>query len=150
VTTWEGDSGYWVSDDPARLDVDRVHEWLVTQSYWAQGRSRQTTEKAIAGSLNLGLYDAGGTQVGFCRWVTDGATFAWLCDVFVEPSHRGRGGGVFLVRAATEHPDVRGLRLLLGTKDAHSLYARFGFRSPVHPERMMEVRPDLVPPSSSP
>jgi hypothetical protein len=99
MTVWEGPHGYWVSDETARLDVDLVHTWLSTQSYWAQGRSRRTTEKAISRSLNLGLFDAGGTQVGFCRWVTDGATFAWLCDVFVEPGQRGRGGGVFLVRS---------------------------------------------------
>jgi GNAT superfamily N-acetyltransferase len=147
VTTWQGPNGYWVSDDTSLIDVDLVHEWLTTQSYWAQNRSRPTMEKAISHSLNLGLYEQGGAQVGFCRWVTDGATFAWLCDVFVEPGQRGQGAGVFLVQIATEHPEVRGLRFLLGTKDAHTLYSRFGFAAPVHPERMMEVRPDLAPPS---
>jgi GNAT superfamily N-acetyltransferase len=80
--------------------------------------------------------------------VTDGATFAWLCDVFVDPNHRGHGLGTFLIRIATEHPEVRGLRFLLGTKDAHGLYAKFGFDAPVHPGRLMEVRPDLTPPAS--
>ena len=148
MTAWNGPDGYWVSDDADLLDVDLVHEWLSTLSYWAEGRPRQTTQKAIARSLNLGLYDANGAQAGFCRWVTDGATFGWLCDVFVDPGHRGHGLGVFLVRVATGHPEVQGLRFLLGTKDAHELYRKFGFDSPVHPERLMEVRPDLAGPAS--
>ena len=148
MTVWEGPNGYRVSDEVDRLDVAQVHRWLSKESYWAQGRPRAITEKAISRSLNLGLFDATGTQAGFCRWVTDGATFAWLCDVFVDPDHRGRGAGVFLVRCATEHPEVRGLRFLLGTKDAHTLYSRFGFGPPVHPERMMEIKPDHGTPAS--
>jgi GNAT superfamily N-acetyltransferase len=150
MTVWEGHDGYWVTDETARIDVGLVHDWLSTQSYWAEGRPAEITEKAISRSLNLGLFEGGGAQIGFCRWVTDGATFAWLCDVFVDPDHRGRGAGVFLVQVATEHPEVRGLRFLLGTKDAHTLYSRFGFGPPVHPERMMEIKPDsdASPPSS--
>jgi GNAT superfamily N-acetyltransferase len=150
MTAWNGPDGYWVSDEADLLDAALVHEWLSTLSYGAQGRPRQTTEKAIAGSLNLGLYDADGAQAGFCRWVTDGATFAWLCDVFVDPGQRGRGLGVFLIRIATGHPEVQGLRFLLGTKDAHDLYRKFGFDSPVQPERLMEIRPDLVRPVVGP
>jgi GNAT superfamily N-acetyltransferase len=145
VTEWAGPDGYWISDDETQLNVDLVHDWLSTQSYWAQGRPRATTEKAIARSLNLGLYDAGGVQAGYCRWVTDGATFAWLCDVFIVPKHRGRGLGVFLVQVATGHPEVKGLRFLLGTKDAHGLYGKVGFASPVSPERLMEIRPRPSP-----
>jgi GNAT superfamily N-acetyltransferase len=148
VTVWQGPAGYWVSDDSALIDIDAVHTWLSTLSYWAEDRPRRTTETAIGRSLNLGLYDATGSQAGFCRWVTDGATFAWLCDVFVGPAHRGNGIGVFLVQVATEHPEVRGLRFLLGTKDAHGLYARFGFTPIASPERLMEVRPDLARPSA--
>jgi GNAT superfamily N-acetyltransferase len=129
------------------LDIGAVHRWLSTLSYWAEGRPRPTTERAIARSLNLGLYAAAGAQAGFCRWVTDGATFAWLCDVFIDPTHRGNGLGVFLVQTATAHPEVRGLRFLLGTKDAHGLYRKFGFESIASPERLMEVRPDLARPS---
>jgi len=147
VTVWQGPAGYWVSDDAALIDIGTVHTWLSTLSYWAEGRPRQTTERAIARSLNLGLYDAAGAQAGFCRWVTDGATFAWLCDVFIDPSRRGNGLGVFLVQTATAHPAVHGLRFLLGTKDAHGLYRRFGFTPIASPDRLMEVRPDLVPPS---
>jgi GNAT superfamily N-acetyltransferase len=141
VTTWEGPDGYWISDDPSLLQVDRVHAWLATLSYWAEGRPRPVTEKAIERSLNLGLYDAQGAQAGFCRWVTDGATFAWLCDVFIDPARRGLGLGVFLVQTATQHREVLGLRLFLGTKDAHGLYRKFGFAAPGHPERLMEIRP---------
>jgi GNAT superfamily N-acetyltransferase len=141
VTEWAGPNGYWVSDDAALVDVDVVHVWLSTQSYWAQGRPRDITEKAIARSLNLGLYDAAGAQAGYCRWVTDGATFAWLCDVFVDPAHRGGGLGVFLVQVATDHPEVRALRFLLGTKDAHGLYRKMGFSSPPNPDRLMERKP---------
>jgi GNAT superfamily N-acetyltransferase len=144
MTEWTGPYGFWVSDDEALVDVDVVHRWLSTLSYWAQDRPRHLTEKAIARSLNLGLYDAAGTQAGYCRWVTDGATFAWLCDVFVDPAHRGSGLGVFLVGVATEHPEVRGLRFLLGTKDAHELYRKVGFSSPINPGRLMERTPTSV------
>jgi GNAT superfamily N-acetyltransferase len=142
MTDWPGPGGYIVSDDPARVDVGFVHQWLSTQSYWARGRPRDVTERALARSLNLTVRDGSGAPAGFCRWVTDGATFAWLCDVFVETAHRGRGAGTFLVRTAVGHPEVRGLRLLLGTTDAHGLYRKFGFTATAYPERYMEVRPD--------
>jgi GNAT superfamily N-acetyltransferase len=142
MTEWHGPHGYSVSDDASRIDVDFVHAWLSTESYWAKGRSREVMVTALSRSLNLGLYDEVGRPAGFCRWVTDGATFAWLCDVFVSPAHRGNGLGVFLVGTAVEHPDVRGIRLLLGTKDAHELYRKFGFTELTTPERHMEVRPD--------
>jgi len=150
MTEWRHDSGYWVSDDPTLLDVGRVHHWLSTLSYWARGRHPDRTRTAIANSLNLGLYDESGTQVGFCRWVTDAATFAWLCDVFVDPDVRGNGLGTFLVGVACSHPRVRDLRLLLGTADAHELYRKFGFAAIDKPERLMEVRRDGAPPAPGP
>jgi GNAT superfamily N-acetyltransferase len=142
LSQWTRPDGHWVSDDRALLDIDLVHHWLSTQSYWAKNRPRDVTERAIGGSLNLGLFADDGSQVGFCRWVTDGATFAWLCDVFIDRDHRGDGLGIFLVTVATEHPTVSGLRLLLGTGDAHGLYRRFGFTSIAQPERLMEIWPD--------
>ncbi len=139
MTEWRVPSGHWASDDPSLIDIAFVHHWLSTQSYWARSRPREDTERAVANSLNVGLFTESADQEGFCRWVTDGATFAWLCDVFIDPAHRGKGLGVFLVEVATAHPTVRRLRLLLGTADAHELYRKFGFTSVAHPERLMEV-----------
>jgi GNAT superfamily N-acetyltransferase len=125
---WQGTDGFFVSDDPDLLDVDRVHTWLSSESYWAAGRPLEVVRRSIEGSITLGCYSSGNTQVGVCRWVTDGATFGWLCDVFVDSGNRGRGLGVFLVESALSHPAVKGLRLLLlGTRDAQDLYSRFGF-----------------------
>jgi GNAT superfamily N-acetyltransferase len=130
-----------MSDDRDLIDVGQVHHWLSTQSYWAQGRSLEAVQRSIAHSLALGLYGPDGTQVGLCRWVTDLATFAWLADVFVDDRVRGNGLGVFLVATAMAHPDVKDLRLqLLGTRDAHDLYRRFGFDTVAEPQRWMERR----------
>ena len=99
--------------------------------------------KSIERSLTLGCFANTGTQVGFARWVTDGATFGWLCDVFVDSTFRGHGVGRFLVQRAVEHPEVQGLRLrLLGTLDAHDLYRQFGFVELSEPHRWMELRPE--------
>jgi GNAT superfamily N-acetyltransferase len=142
VNRWDGPAGSWVSDDPSVLDIDIVHGWLSTQSYWAVGRSRETTEIAFAQSLALALFDADDRPAGVCRWVTDRATFAWLCDVFVDANHRGDGLGTFMVSVAMQHHEVQGLRRLLGTKDAHALYAKFGFSPLTLPNRLMEIWPD--------
>lgn len=137
---WPGPDGYWVSDDPARLDMTQIHRWLSTQSYWAEGRSYDVVARSFAGSLALGLYGPADEQAGMCRWVTDSSTFGWLCDVFVDPARRGSGLGTFLVRTATVHPAVQDLRQVLGTRDAHDLYRRFGFEALTAPERWMERR----------
>jgi len=128
-----------VSTDPARLDLDRVHDWLSTQAYWALGRERATTERALRNSVAFGAYDAGGGGLlGIARLVTDGATFGWLCDVFVDPASRGRGVGKALVAAVRAEAERLGLlRLLLITKDAHGLYAGEGFRPLPAPEKWM-------------
>jgi GNAT superfamily N-acetyltransferase len=141
---WPGPDGYWASDEDDLIDAERVHAWISGESYWAEGRPRDVMVKAIQNSLVIGLYSASGTQVGFARFVTDYATFAWLCDVFVDSAHRGHRLGTFLVETAVSHPDVRGLRQILATASAHGLYARFGYRPLARPERWME-RPGLVP-----
>lgn len=129
-----------ISTDPMRLDVTLVHEFLTSASYWAKGRSRVTVERALANSLCFGAYQDG-RQVGFGRVVTDRAVFAYLMDVFVLPDHRGRGVGKTLMRAVVAHPDLQGLRLfLLRTKDAHSLYAQFGFLPLPDPETTMVIQ----------
>jgi RimJ/RimL family protein N-acetyltransferase len=116
-----------VSTDPSRLDFELIHRFLAS-SYWAQDRPRAVVERSLANSLCFGVY-LDGRQVGFARVVTDRAVFAYLMDVFVLPEHRGRGLGKALVRAVLAHPDLQGLRLFaLRTRDAHGLYAQFGFR----------------------
>lgn len=121
-------SGYEVSDDRGRLDRDVVHRYLSDESYWARGRAREETERAIDNSLCIGVYAEDGAQAGFARVITDSATFAWLCDLFVLPVHRGNGLGKQLVEAALGHPDlVTVRRWMLATADAHGLYRRYGF-----------------------
>lgn len=135
---WDGPGGYWVSDDPSLIDVDLVHGWMSGESYWAAGRSRAVTIRSVENSLNLGLFTAGGEQAGYARFVTDRATFAWLCDVFVAAGHRGGGAGSFLVASAVGHPDVAGIRQLLMAMPGRSLYRRHGYGDLIKPERWME------------
>jgi GNAT superfamily N-acetyltransferase len=132
--------GYLISDDPARLDVGAIHAYLA-RSYWAAGIPREIVERAVRNSLCVGLYTAGGEQVGLIRVVTDGATFAWLCDVYVLEAHRGRGLSKAMMRAVMSHPSLQTVRrLTLGTRDAHGLYAQFGFKPVAKPESQMEKR----------
>ncbi len=115
---------YSISCDPARLDLAVVHGFLST-SYWSLGLPIEVLQRAIAGSICFGLYH-GDSQVGFARVVTDKATFAYLCDVFVLEAHRGRKLGRWMMEAITSHPDLQGLRrFVLVTRDAHGLYGKF-------------------------
>ncbi|WFB06632.1 GNAT family N-acetyltransferase [Streptomyces sp. LX-29] len=122
--------GYELSTDPARLDRARIHHWLSTGAPWALGRSRETQDRAIDGSLNFGAYEAtSGAQVGYARVVTDHTTFAWLCDVYVDPDARGKGLATALATAVRDHLAPLGLRrMLLATDDAHGVYAKVGFQ----------------------
>lgn len=138
ATEWRRD-GYLITTDPARFDIEAIYEFL-TAAYWSPGISRDAVEQGIANSIPFGLMTLDGEQVGFTRLVTDRSTFAWLCDVFVLEPHRGRGLGKWLVETAVAHPEVAGLRFLLATRDAHGLYAQFGFE----PAAMME-RPRTRP-----
>lgn len=132
---------YVISTAPERLDLDVIHGFL-TRSYWAAGRSRERVEASIAHSIPLGLYHQqgdqrrGAEQVGFARVVSDRTTFAYLADVFVLDAHRGRGLGVWLVETALGLSECEGARWLLGTRDAHDLYRKFGFQE-TPPGRMM-------------
>ncbi|GEL71380.1 GNAT family N-acetyltransferase [Myxococcus virescens] len=131
------DDGFVASDDLARIDLDVVHGYL-SRSYWSAGIPRETVERAARNSLVFGLYSSGG-QVGYARVVTDRASFAYLCDVFVLESYQGRGLGQWMMEALLEHPDLQGLRrFLLATRDAHSLYARYGFQPLGSPASFME------------
>jgi GNAT superfamily N-acetyltransferase len=127
-----------ISTDPARLDVDLIHGFL-QETYWAQGRPRSVVERSIRNSLCFGAF-VGDRQVGFARVVSDKAVFGYLADVFVLPEYRGRGIAKALMRSILAHPDLQNLRtFLLGTRDAHGLYSRFGFRPLPEPERMMII-----------
>ena len=135
--------GYRITTDPEAVDLDAVHAFLA-RSYWGQGMPRETLERAIAGSIPFSLLH-GEEQVGFARVVTDRATFAYLADVYVLEAHRGRGLGRFLVETVLAHPDLQGLRrFVLVTRDAHALYAGYGFTPLRRPEGYMEIhRPDV-------
>jgi GNAT superfamily N-acetyltransferase len=134
---------YEISTDPARLDIDAIHAFL-TQSYWSPGIPRATVARAISHSLCFGAFWEG-QQVGFARVVTDRTTFAYLCDVYVLEAHRGRGLAKQLMDRVVQHPDLQGLRrMMLATRDAHGLYARYGFKPLAAPGVMMEIhQPDV-------
>jgi GNAT superfamily N-acetyltransferase len=128
---------YVISDDKRRLNVPLIHAFLF-QSYWSPGIPIAVVERAIAGSMCFGIY-TGADQVGFARVVTDQATFAYLADVFVLEPHRGKGLATRLMQSIEVHPQLQGLRrCMLATRDAHSLYKKFGYAALSAPERIME------------
>ncbi|MFI0894978.1 GNAT family N-acetyltransferase [Streptomyces sp. NPDC020983] len=131
--------GYEISADLARIDIARVHAWLSEDTYWARGRAREKQDAAIAGSLNFGVYDsASGEQCAYARVITDKATFAWLCDVYVDRSARGKGLGTAMVAAIRDHLSQYGLRrILLATADAQGVYEKIGFAPIENPEQWM-------------
>ena len=131
--------GYEFSHDTARVDVDRVHGWLSTDAYWAIDRPREQHERAMASSINFGVYaTASGEQVAYARVVTDRALFAWLADVYVDPSVRGKGVGTAFVGRIRDHLRPFGVRrILLATQDAHGVYGKLGFRPLDRPDQWM-------------
>lgn len=140
-----GTPTYEISSDPGRLDLDVIHRFLSADAYWSRGIPREVVERAVANSLSFGAY-IGGAQVGYARVVTDRATFAWLCDVFVLPEHRGSGVSKMLMDAVVAHPDLASLRnFLLATADAHGLYERYGWRPLAEPQRWMTIRKQPYP-----
>jgi len=135
---------YFLSDDPARLDLEAIHSYL-KRAYWSEDIPLDVLERAVRGSLCVGAYDAGGAQVGLVRCISDYATFCYLCDVYVLEEHRGRGLSKAMMAMVVAHPKLQGLRRwTLVTNDAHGLYGQFGFTAPAHPERYMErTVPDI-------
>jgi|WetSurMetagenome_2_1015567.scaffolds.fasta_scaffold79458_2 RimJ/RimL family protein N-acetyltransferase/GNAT superfamily N-acetyltransferase len=138
VTTADRLGAYTISTDPGKLDAGFIQDFLANSSYWAQNRSLAVTQKALANSLCFGVYSET-EQVGLARVVTDYATFAWVCDVFIAEAHRRRGLGKWLIECVVTHPDLRGLKqILLATRDAHELYRRYGgFDGLPAPEKWM-------------
>jgi GNAT superfamily N-acetyltransferase len=137
--------GFVLSTDRTRIDLHATHEFLAKSSYWAQQIPYKTFARSAENSLCFGIYDSAGAQISFARVISDFATFAYIADVFVLDSHRGHGLGKWLMECIQQHPQLQGLRRwVLTTRDAHGLYAQFGFTSPQFPERYMEIlRPNL-------
>ena len=127
---------YWVTTDNEKLDFDSIHKWI-TNSYWANGRTKEAMKKVMDNSLNFGLFH-NDKQVGFARVITDYHTFSYLCDVIIDEDYRGRGLGKLLMKEVLEYPPLITMkRWLLFTKDAHGLYEHFGFTKDDMPERTM-------------
>lgn len=135
----EREDGLVLSGDPARLDRERVHAWLAS-AYWSSSRSPQTVDRSIENSLTYGVYTPDEEQIGLARAVTDRATFAWLGDVYVDETWRGKGVGRWLVGAILDHLREEGVpRFVLATVDAHGVYAPIGFTPLQAPGRWMEI-----------
>jgi len=129
---------YIISTDPALLNLDAITAFL-ERAYWAQGRPREVIARSIQNSICFGLYEAQ-VQIGLARVISDCATFAYLCDVFIDENHRGKGLGKWLIAAVMSHPDLQGLRRWnLATRDAHELYKPFGWTELKSPEKYMEI-----------
>lgn len=132
--------GYLISTDKSRLDLSAIHHFLSQEAYWSKNIPFDVVKKAVENSLCFGVYH-GEEQVGFARVISDLATFAYIADVFIVESHRGRGLSKWLVESILAHPDLQGLRTwLLATRDAHELYRRFGFQNLSNPERHMVIK----------
>lgn len=141
----QASDGYTISDDPARFDLPRAHRWISEESYWGKQIPYTTFAAAVRGSLTFAAYDADGEMAAMARVVTDRATFGWLCDVFVDEGHRGRGLGKALMAYFKAHPDLQGFRRMhLATADAHGLYRQFGFSELTGADRWMEIKDDAV------
>jgi N-acetylglutamate synthase-like GNAT family acetyltransferase len=130
---------YMISDDKNLLDLSFIHEFL-TKSYWSLGIQDSIVKKSIENSLTFGVFE-GNKQIGFAKMITDRATFAYLADVFIVNEYCGKGLGKWLMECIMSHPDLQGLRrMMLATRDAHSLYSKFGFTALTQAERFMEIR----------
>ena len=138
---------YRLSENPTDLDMDKVVRWISTDAYWAKGRTREVIERSFANSFPMGVYTADEQQTAVARIVSDQATFAWLCDVYVDPDHRGRGLGTRIANWTVDWAERHGIkRVILATLDAHEVYVKAGFGPLRYPERWMEI--DTRPPFS--
>lgn len=128
---------FWITTERQRMDLEVIHGFI-SRSYWATGRSVEKVRKTIANSLCFGLFE-GKAQIGFARVITDYAIFAYLADVFVLETHRGRGLGKWLMECITGHPELQEVKKwMLATSDAHGLYRQYGFQALADPSKYME------------
>ena len=134
----------WIKDDfrittnSAEFDLNYIHQFL-SHSYWAENIPIEIVKRSIEGALSFGVFE-GKKQIGFARVVTDKATFAYLGDVFIDESYRGKGLSKWLMEIILQHPSLQGLRrFMLATRDAHGLYAQFGFTALPEPQRWMQI-----------
>lgn len=143
MESWKRDN-FTISTNKTFLQINRIHQFLSTQAYWCIDIPKSIVQKAIDESLCFGLYlEEGGSksQIGFARIVTDRATFAWICDVYVENSYRGKGLSKWLMECILSHADLQKLRrICLATKDAHGLYQKYGFKVTETPGNWMEIK----------
>ncbi len=128
---------YRISTDKRLLDFDVIYTYLSLHSYWAEGRPMEVIRDSIEGSLNFGMY-RDEQQIGLTRVITDYATFAYVCDVFVLEEFRGQGLGKWMMKVVTEHPDLQRGWWILATRDAHGLYEQVGFTALPIPEKLMQ------------
>ncbi|OKS86196.1 GNAT family N-acetyltransferase [Mucilaginibacter polytrichastri] len=137
-------AGYCISTDKHLFDIDTAYTLLINESYWAKGMPLAIFKRAVENSMCFGIYH-NGTIAGFARVITDNATFAYICDVFIRTEHRGNSLGKWLIHTIRTHPDLQGLRRWsLATKDAHGLYTQFGFVPIAEPESWMEIKTPYV------
>ena len=136
----ESKNNFLISTDTSKLDVTSIHQYLSAESYWAQGIPINIVKQSITNSLCFGVYE-NTKQIGFARMISDFATFAYLADVYILSNYRGQGLSKWLMQFIMKHPDMQGLRrYMLATKDAHGLYAQFGFIQIPNPETLMQLR----------
>jgi GNAT superfamily N-acetyltransferase len=139
---------FFVSGDKKLMQLDRIHKFLSTEAYWCLGIPKRVVAKAVDASLCFGVFQntaAGPVQVGFARLVTDDCTFAWLCDVYVEPEFRGLGLSSLLMKEVMAHKSIKALRrICLATRDAHFLYSKFGFKPTSSPTSWMEIKNNAI------
>lgn len=137
--------GFFISEDRKLLQLERIHLFLSKHTYWAQDIPKEYVAKAIENSLCFGVYNQSKQQIGFARVVTDYATFAYICDVYIEDIFRGHGLSKLLMQTIMKHAALKNLRrICLATKDAHKLYEKFGFEATKTPENWMEIKdPDI-------
>jgi len=129
---------YSISSEKDKLNVEWIHKYLTNTAYWSKGRSKEAVVKTIENSLCIGVYTENNIQVGFARVVTDYAVFAWVMDVFVDKTHRGKGIGKMIVDHIVNHTELKKVQGIgLKTKDAHMLYNQYGFKTIEDPEVWM-------------